>query len=506
MTALKEGAEYVGESGTKYLAVGALGQQNVFTAVESGNHGNIVVLKAPSQDEVAPWPKFLHELTMHELLKEAPFIRKLLDRIPPNNGAGPIMVLEILETTLWHARTQRPFTKSEIRVVARSILQGLLEVHKQGLAYIDLKMQNVLLNGFDPDTPGDGSDLDIKLGDLGIVLDSPSKGVSQPVSYRAPEVYFKHELSADVDIWAFGLIYSHLLEARTRFEKTGIYDDLETRSGNMLDREAAVKSALANDYDLENQPYYQDAATPYQHRPSGSQWDVLRQRGLEEDEVEFLQWVLQADPTTRPTALQILNSRWLNDDGGSTIKSDIAGANLDGAADARTEVVSRQTSRASGSSEQKRKASSPAADPAPVSKVEKAGEQRTFTPTNGHNGFGTLFNYRKDDHMQGSPIQTHPSMASAVTSPTELGPAGTADEMQLPRSLMDEGTGGEGGGRKSRPTSMRDSITAVADIIAGKNFAKTESKEIERDVEPSKEVEDKVDGGGVNGGTYLSYR
>ncbi|GAB1741977.1 hypothetical protein NU219Hw_g7375t1 [Hortaea werneckii] len=318
MPSITEGGEYIGESGKVYLAVGPLGQSNVWTAVQKDDHSVIVVLKAPSDDDTeSSWPRFQHEMIMHELFKDCRYIRRQLDRVAPKKGRHPpLLVLEITETTLWQARTKRPFSKDEVRSVARSMLQGLKEVHDKGLVYVDIKMQNIMLNGFNTSEQGDGSKIVAKLGDLGIVME-PIRATAQPVVYRAPEVFFKGELAQAADIWAFGLVVSHLLEAQRRFSFTGMYDDLHNGSGSMFEREQAMRSAIANDYDISQEEYYKDCALPINntdHKP-GQHWDELRSRGLDEDDVEFLKWVMTVDPRKRPTAKAILGSKWLGEKG-----------------------------------------------------------------------------------------------------------------------------------------------------------------------------------------------
>ncbi|KAK3069150.1 hypothetical protein LTR53_012735 [Teratosphaeriaceae sp. CCFEE 6253] len=315
MNVIHEGDELRGESGKTYLAVSPLGQANVWTAVDTADNG-IVVLKSPAADDTgASWPHFQHEMIMHELLKDCTSVRKQVDRIPPVPSAGtpPILVLEMFETTLWGARTKRPFTKEEVRSVARQIMQGLKDIHDRGLVYADLKMQNVMLSGFDVGEPGDLTNLVAKLGDLGIVM-YPTHGTVQPVAYRAPEVFFKGAITPAADIWGFGLIYCHLLEAIERFDKTGIYDDLYAGSGSMPERVQAMRHALGNDYDLQNVEYYKECALPYRasNHPAGNHWEELRKRGLDEEDVEFLQWILKSDPRRRPSAQAILNSDMMN--------------------------------------------------------------------------------------------------------------------------------------------------------------------------------------------------
>lgn len=316
---LSEGARLVGESGKTYLAVSPLGQSNVWTAVEQSNDPKkpiqVVVIKEPGEIDTQPgWPSFQNEMIMHEVFKDSPAIRQQVDRIPPTQTGGPPMiVLEITETTLWDARTKRPMSLAEIKTVAKDVLIGLRDVHAAGLVYADLKPQNIMVDGFNADSEEKDHDLKAKLGDLGLVME-PMNGKVQPITYRAPEVYLKGDITSRVDVWGWALIYCHMLEARTRFSKTGLYDDLETKNGGMAEREDAVKSALMNDYKLQNEPVYGNvplpANDPSKHK--GDQWELLRQRGLEDGEVDFLRWVLKADPYQRPDVNQILESGWLD--------------------------------------------------------------------------------------------------------------------------------------------------------------------------------------------------
>ncbi|KAI5194407.1 kinase-like protein [Aureobasidium subglaciale] len=316
---LSEGTTLVGESGKKYLTVSSLGQSNVWTAVEQSKDPNkpvqVVVIKEPGEIDTEPgWPSFQNEMVMHQVFKDSPGIRQQIDRIPPTEAGGPPMiVLEITETTLWIARTKRPMSLAEIKTVAKDVLIGLRDVHAKGLVYADLKPQNIMVDGFNAESEEKDDHLKATLGDLGLVME-PMNGKVQPISYRAPEVYLKGDITSRVDVWGWALIYCHLLEARTRFSKTGLYDDLETKNGGMAEREEAVKSALMNDYKLQNDPVYGNVPLP-QNDPSkhkGDQWELLRQRGLEEGEVDFLRWVLKADPYQRPTVNQILESGWLD--------------------------------------------------------------------------------------------------------------------------------------------------------------------------------------------------
>jgi protein kinase len=308
---LSEGDELTGEHGKTYLAVSPLGQDNVWTAVETGNSKVVVVKEPDANDAARGYPGFQNEMVMHELLKNSSGVRQQLDRIPSTGPQDPpMLVLEITATTLWDARTQRPFTLAEVKKTTKDALIGLRDVHAQGLVYADLKMQNVMVDGFDGNaTESKTGGLHASLGDLGIVSE-PMKGTVQPVSYRAPEVYFKKDITSKADIWGWGLIYCHLLEARKRFEHTGLYDET---SGSLAKRENATSHAIANDLGLHSDPSYSGVRLPQNDKSmvEGDQWALLRRRGLEEGEINFLRWVLKANPNERPSAVDILESGWL---------------------------------------------------------------------------------------------------------------------------------------------------------------------------------------------------
>jgi len=307
---LQEGDELTGENGKKYLAVAPLGQANVYTAVETGNQKVVVVKEPDAQDASRGFPGFQNEMVMHEMLKDSPGIRQQVDRIPSTKpGEMPMLVLEIADTTLWGARTKKPFSLAELKHVTKDALIGLRDVHAQGLVYADLKMQNIMVDGFDSNAESNPSLLHASLGDLGIVME-PAKGTVQPVSYRAPEVYFKGDITPKADIWGWGLIYCHLLEARKQFGQTGLYD----ASGTLPEREAQIRSEVSNDYKLQQDPSYSGVSLPRDDavKHKGDQWELLRSRGLENGEVDFLRWVLRADPLQRPSATQILKSGWLD--------------------------------------------------------------------------------------------------------------------------------------------------------------------------------------------------
>jgi protein kinase len=174
-------------------------------------------------------------------------------------------------------------------------------------------MQNILLSGFEHEPNSEetvmDSNITAKLGDLGIVME-PTKGLVQPIVYRAPEVYFRNEISSAADIWSWGLIYCQLLEAQASFNKYGLYDEL--LQGSQVQKERSVERAIAHDFGLDALDYYDGCALPYHDRThhEGQHWERLKTKGVPEKEVQFLRWVLNPVPTDRPNAQEVLDSGW----------------------------------------------------------------------------------------------------------------------------------------------------------------------------------------------------
>ncbi|KAF2087218.1 kinase-like protein, partial [Saccharata proteae CBS 121410] len=280
---LAEGQHLTGESGSSYLVVSPMFRRkpgapvpNVWSAVDSASQEDVFIMKQPGGDELAAnananagagWPRFQSEMIMHELFKSNPHIRQQVDRIPPGTGHGdepPRIVLEPTETTLWSARAKRPFTDDEIRVVMKGALLGLRGIHEKGLVYADLKPDNIFVNGFRrtaDETTAENS-LNAVIGDLGLVME-PAVGKVQPLVYRSPEVHFKSSITPAADLWSWGMIYTHLLQAQVQPARPGLYDLQDGASAIQV--EQTIRRFITDDFDLHNVPYYSDCILPSGH-------------------------------------------------------------------------------------------------------------------------------------------------------------------------------------------------------------------------------------------------
>lgn len=87
-------------------------------------------------------------------------------------------------------------------------------------------MENILVRGFNDETPDSGDDLVTKIADLELsmfgcsleiapqaphvlmekLVQSPSGGEISSITYRSPEVYFRRPWTASTDIWSWGVV------------------------------------------------------------------------------------------------------------------------------------------------------------------------------------------------------------------------------------------------------------------------------------------------------------
>ncbi|KAK6826860.1 hypothetical protein RU639_004595 [Aspergillus parasiticus] len=318
LRAFSRGLELIGKSNQKYTLLDPLLQRkdkpcNVWSAARENDPRDQFVIKQPNNDDSPEWPGFTKEMEMQELFRRSHYIRRMVDVIPPSLASEPpCMVLEAFENSLWSARLRRPFSLGEIRSVMRSVAIGLGVIHCKNLVHTDLKMENILVTGFDNDMPGDGEVLVTKIADLGMVR-PPSQGPITSITYRSPEVYFNKPWTAATDIWSWGIVYLHLLQAHADFGNPGIFDSLKVE-GSLDDKENAVRAAMAHEFNLHSVEYYtsdpvsrellppkDDTRTELDH------WVIkLLDYGIPKKDIEAVHVALNPVPDLRPTAMDLL--------------------------------------------------------------------------------------------------------------------------------------------------------------------------------------------------------
>lgn len=91
--------------------------------------------------------------------------------------------------------------------------------------------------------------------------------------------------------------------------------------------EQAIKEAMCDDFDLPNVEFYSRSFLPkgHQRRDQRMWYDQLLDSGISKEYVDFLTWVLDPNPHTRPSAQAILNHPLVGGEG-----SNLEGSNAEG--------------------------------------------------------------------------------------------------------------------------------------------------------------------------------
>lgn len=185
---------------------------------------------------------------------------------------------------------------SIIRTVIVQILLGLEYLHANKIIHRDLKPDNILIN---PDT------LEIALCDFGMseMLMKYRKcdtKVTAPF-YRAPEVFKEQKYSAEVDLWAVGLILFTMIHGKSPYvypcdEETQILNDIHDLDPNKDEREIVHLKARLKKIVL-------DEISKIDVKKSFSSKYLFR---------KLLDGLLKEDPNKRFTATQALEDSFFD--------------------------------------------------------------------------------------------------------------------------------------------------------------------------------------------------
>jgi serine/threonine protein kinase len=203
----------LGQGGTAVVYEALHTRLNVRVAVK--------VLAAGSPHEAEGRERLLREAELYARLSDPRFPRVYdVDELPDGT---PFVVMEFIEgKTLAEVLMFGPLELELVYVIAREILEALIEIHQVGIVHRDIKPSNILLEG------AEGEEMRVRLVDFGIaksVLKGPSDSqLTQQGTmlgtphYMAPEQITAQELDERVDIYAVGVVLYELLSGRMPFD------------------------------------------------------------------------------------------------------------------------------------------------------------------------------------------------------------------------------------------------------------------------------------------------
>ncbi|KAL3420436.1 serine threonine protein kinase [Phlyctema vagabunda] len=251
-----------------------------------------------------------------------PYIRQLLDEIEQ----PPSLVLQYLEDNLLQASSTKTLERSEIKFVAKRVLQALQALHEDGYTHTDIKPDNILVDYGD----GPSRFADVQLADCGDVCRIDSEeylkvGVDGShigaAIFRSPEAMLQLRWGPSTDIWSFGTTLISLIRGLDwhMFKPSpqdATFDDEEFLI-HILIRQLAHFGPVPKSYiDLiprQDSDRWVLLATAIQFIKDNDRqrpFQYIQDECLTEEDREFLLKTMKFDPRERPSARDLLLDKW----------------------------------------------------------------------------------------------------------------------------------------------------------------------------------------------------
>ncbi|KAI0772983.1 Pkinase-domain-containing protein [Trametes elegans] len=186
------------------------------------------------------------------------------------------------------------YYEADAAALVRTVFGAVKYIHECGIVHRDLKPENLLFRT-------KAEDADIMIADFGLsrVMDDEKFQMLTEIcgtpGYMAPEIFKKTGHGKPVDVWAMGVITYFLLCGYTPFDRDSQQQEME--------------AICAGDYRFEpgtDHPSY------YQHGPDYATEEYWA--NVSETARDFVSTCLTIDPTSRPTAAEALQHKWLASD------------------------------------------------------------------------------------------------------------------------------------------------------------------------------------------------
>ncbi|TVY88570.1 Dual specificity protein kinase [Lachnellula willkommii] len=313
---IKIGQRLEGKVGSYFVS--AQVAKDIWTATKSNSQAGKVIIKT------APQGRLENERDVLKHFHTRPCIRQMLDE----TESPPSLILQHLDDNLLHASSLKTLESSDVKFVAKRVLEAIQALHEDGYTHTDIKPYNILVNY----STGSSRFANVQLADFGDVtridpkdylkvrMDGPHMGAA---IFRSPEAMMQLRWGPSTNIWSFGTTLISLIWGLNwhMFKP-------DPKDATANDKEYLIHIIIRQMAHFGPVPKSYIDLIP---REDGDRWSILaaatqyikdnkKQRPfklieddyLTEEDREFLLQVMKWDPRDRPTARQLLQDKWFS--------------------------------------------------------------------------------------------------------------------------------------------------------------------------------------------------
>ena len=276
---------------------------NVFEAINTETNERVAIKKL--KNKINSWNECIEQNEVRVLRKlNNENLVKLMEVIREQNS-DVSYIFEYCDCNLYDLiqknRKQNIFlSEPKIRNIIYQVTCGINYLHSQGIMHRDLKPENVLINI---------SKNSVKIADFGTAKEIPkySNGCSTDYVctrwYRAPECVLKStNYNEKIDIWAIGCIMAELYNLKPFFPGIDEFDQI-----NKICK--ILGTPEYNDWP-EGYMMMQKLNLRFQNYDKENLKNVVY--GASDDAINFLEKIFKYDPNKRPSAMELLNHPYFN--------------------------------------------------------------------------------------------------------------------------------------------------------------------------------------------------
>ncbi|KAH3905790.1 hypothetical protein HBH56_213640 [Parastagonospora nodorum] len=256
---------------------------------------------------------------LRKLQHRTPFLRPMIDEVEDPSLPATI-VLKYLESDLLVETVRAILNRKQIKYTCRRVLEALKVIHEDNFVHTDVKLDNVFVKLQRDD---DNRFSDVQLGDFGGCYPVDSEWatagtrVGTPM-WSSPEVLMEMPWNTAADIWSFGTLLISLIYGgdfnlfRPKLDR----DHEEYLAEVMMQQFRYFGPFPAKIADIASEKTVQSILWLMQAIPQEKLTSFSRttEREVCKRDKDFIGRIMMLDWRDRPTAKELLEDEWWNDD------------------------------------------------------------------------------------------------------------------------------------------------------------------------------------------------